>query len=170
MQYYKAGWNISQINAAEEISNSPLKSKTEKRENVFDKKCKIAKRSHSYKRYASTCNVEILNSFHPELQVKHTEFAIENELIYQLSEVREFKFVTRLVLEFRNIESNDEAKYSIFYLNSKTRIILMKVILMMYLNQFILQLYQISKNISKWSGWIIGSVIIIILIFQITIP
>ena len=141
MQYYKAGWNISQINAAEKISNSPLKSKTEKRENVFDKKCKLAKRSHSYKRYASTCNVEILNSFHPELQVKHTEFAIENELIYQLSEVREFKFVTRLVLEFRTIESNDEAKYSIFYLNSKTKIILMKVILMMYLNQFILQLY-----------------------------
>ena len=89
-----------------------------------------------------------MNSFNPELQIKDTEFAIENKLIDRLSKLRGFKFMTTLVLEFRKIKSDDETKYSIFYLNSKAKVkLLMKVILMMYLNQFILRLCQTSKNL-----------------------
>ena len=39
------------------------------------------KRSHAYKGYASN-NVDILNSFNPELQLKDTESASRNKLKY----------------------------------------------------------------------------------------
>ena len=42
-------------------------------------------------------------------QLKITDF---------FSEFREFKIVTTLVSEFKKAESEDETKYSIFYLNS----------------------------------------------------
>ena len=37
---------------------------------------KITKRVHAFKGYVSTYNVEILNSFNPELKVKDTESTI----------------------------------------------------------------------------------------------
>ena len=56
-------------------SNSSLYSHTNKRENVLNQKnVKITKRTHAFKGYASSCNVEILNSFNHELQHKKTEF------------------------------------------------------------------------------------------------
>ena len=61
---------------------------------------KITKRSHAYRGYASTYNVEILISFNPELQPKDTESAIKRKLINFLFELGGFKFVTTLVLEF----------------------------------------------------------------------
>ena len=45
-----------------------LYSKTTKTENSFDEK--NPKQSHAYKGYASPYNVEILNSFNPELRLK----------------------------------------------------------------------------------------------------
>ena len=36
--------------------------------------------SHAYRGYASTCNVEILNSFNLELLVKDVVFPIRNKL------------------------------------------------------------------------------------------
>ena len=36
----------------------------------------IAKREHAFKGFASTYNVEILNSFNPKIQLKDTESAI----------------------------------------------------------------------------------------------
>ena len=36
-----------------------------------------------------------------------------------MTELRWFKFVTTLVVEFKKIESDDETKYSTFYSNSK---------------------------------------------------
>ena len=42
---------------------------------------KNKKREHASKGYASTYNMEILNSFNPELQLKDTEIAIKNKLI-----------------------------------------------------------------------------------------
>ena len=68
----------------------------QKRSEIFlnEKKLKIAKQAHAFKGYASANNVEILNTFNPELQVKDTEFAIKNELTNLLSELRAFKFVT----------------------------------------------------------------------------
>ena len=53
----------------------------------------IIKQSHAYKGYASTNNVEILNSFNPELQFKDIESTIKNKLRDLLSELRGFKFV-----------------------------------------------------------------------------
>ena len=46
-----------------------------------EKFVKITKRSRAFKGYASSYNVEILNSFNPELQLKDTESAIKNKLI-----------------------------------------------------------------------------------------
>ena len=45
-----------------------------------EKNIKITKRAHVFKGYASSYNVEILNSFNPELQLKDTESWIKNKL------------------------------------------------------------------------------------------
>ena len=56
--------------------------KKKKIEHFFNEKIvKITKRSRAFKGYASSYNVEILNSFNPELQLKDTESAIKNKLI-----------------------------------------------------------------------------------------
>ena len=64
------------------------------------KNIKITKREHAFKGFASTYNVEILNSFNPELQLKDTESPIKNKLKKLFSELGGFKFVTALVLVF----------------------------------------------------------------------
>ena len=66
------------------------------------KKTKITKPEHAFKGYANTYNVEILNSFNPELQLKDTESTIKSKLIDLLSELKCFNFVTTLVLVFKN--------------------------------------------------------------------
>ena len=80
-------------------------------------------RSLAYKGYASTYNVDILNSFNPELQLQNTESAIKNKLKDLLYEVRGFKFVA-LVSEFRKVESDDGRKYITCYSNSKAETIM----------------------------------------------
>ena len=52
--------------------------------------------------------LKILNSFHPELQLKDTKFAIKSKLIELLTQLKGFKFVTTLVLVFKKIESDDK--------------------------------------------------------------
>ena len=79
-----------------------------------EKNIKITKTEHAFKGFASTCNVEILNSFELELQLKDTESAIKNKGKKLLSELRGFKFVTTLVLVFKKIESKDKTKCAIF--------------------------------------------------------
>ena len=71
---------------------------------MSNKNVTVTKRSHAYRGYASTYNVKILNYFNPGLQLKDTEPAIRNKLIDLLSELRGFKFVTTLVLEFKKKE------------------------------------------------------------------
>ena len=108
-------------------SNSSLSSDTKERENCLNKKnIKITKREHAFKGYASTYNVEILNSFNPELQLKDTESAIKSNLIELLTQLRGFKFVTTLGLVFKKIESKDKTKYDNFYSSSKAEIIINK--------------------------------------------
>ena len=58
-----------------------------------EKNAKITKRSHAYKSYANTYSVEILNYFNPKLQLEDTEYAIRNNLIDLLAELKGFKFV-----------------------------------------------------------------------------
>ena len=65
----------------------------------------------------------ILNSFNPELQLG-TESAIESKLIELLTQLKGFKFVTTLVLVFKNIENTDKTKYDNFYSRSKAETII----------------------------------------------
>ena len=52
----------------------------QKCENFLSKQnVKIIEEAHAFKGYASSYNVEILNSFNPELQLKDTESAIKNK-------------------------------------------------------------------------------------------
>ena len=70
-----------------------------KSENVLNEKnVKIAKWEDVFKGFASTYNVEILNSFNPEpeLQIKDTESAIKSKLIELLTQLKGFKFVTTI--------------------------------------------------------------------------
>ena len=76
--------------------------------------------------YTSTYNVEILNSFNPELQLKDTESAIKSKLIELLTQLKGFKFVTTLVLVLKTIESEEKTKYDNFYSISKAEIIINK--------------------------------------------
>ena len=72
--------------------------------------------SHVYKGYASTYHVRILKYFNPELQLNNAESASKNILIDLLSQLRGFKFVIALALEFKK-KGDDETKYSAFYSN-----------------------------------------------------
>ena len=65
---------------------------------IFDetktvKMAKIMKQPHAYKSYVSTHNIEILNFFKPELQLKDTESVIRSELTDLLTELKGFKFI-----------------------------------------------------------------------------
>ena len=64
------------------------------------KNTKITKQEQAFKGYTSTYNVEILNSFNPELQGKDTKSVIKSKLTELLTLLGGFKFVTILVLVF----------------------------------------------------------------------
>ena len=74
---------------------------------------KITKQAHALKDFSNSFNIEILNFFNPELQLKITESAIKRKLIDLLTQLNGFKFVTTLVLVFKKIESEDKTKYDI---------------------------------------------------------
>ena len=78
-------------------------------------------RKHAFKGSASAYSVDILNSFNPELQIKDAESWIKSNLIELLTQLRAFKFVARLVLVFKKIESEDKTKYDNFYSNSEKK-------------------------------------------------
>ena len=122
---------------------------------------KITKRERAFKGYASTYNVEILNSVNPEVHLKDTASAIESKLIKLLTQVKGFKFVTTLVLVFKKIESEDKTKYDTVYSSSKAEIIINKIDIVDDVFQSICT--AISSNIQislgKGSCWIIDSVI-----------
>ena len=84
---------------------------------------------------ASTYNFNILNSINPELQLKDTEYAIRNKLI---------DLLTRL----QKIESDDKIKYGFFIIRTQNnKQLLIKVTLIMQLNQYIVLFYQRYKNV-----------------------
>ena len=74
----------------------------------------------------STYNVEILNSFNLELELKDSEFAITNKLINLLCELRGLILVTTLVFKRKKKrkEKDDETKYTTFSSNSKAEILI----------------------------------------------
>ena len=132
---------------------------------------KITKQQHNLKGYASTFNLEILNSFNSELQLKDTESAIKSNLIELLTQLKSFKFVTTLVLAFKKVESKDKTKYDNFYSSSKAE----EIINESEIDDVFQSIYtKIITNIQKSLGWIkekvhVGLLIqslIILLVFQ----
>ena len=95
-----------------------------------EKNLEITKWVHAFKGYASSYNVELLNLFNPDLQLKDTESSIKNNLKRLLSKLRGFTFVTTLILLLKNIRSEDKRKYGTFQSHLKAETILIKVTLM----------------------------------------
>ena len=123
---------------------TPLYSDSKKRQIFFDKtnsikSVKRAKRSHVYKVYASTYNADISYTFNPELQLRNTESAMKNRLRGLLTELKGFNKVTTLKVMTKQ-------KIAPFILSQRQKQLLMRVILMMYLNQSLARLYQTRKN------------------------
>ena len=60
--------------------------------------------------------LEILSSFNPELKLKNIKLAIENKFKNLLNELRRFKYVITLLLNFLKKETipQDETNYSTF--------------------------------------------------------
>ena len=106
------------------------------------KNAKITKRSYAYKGYASTYCVKTLICFNPELQIKDTEYANRKKLIDLLTELKGFKFVTALVLEFKKKKMMIKENIAFFIQTQREKQLLVKMILMMHLNQSIVLLYQ----------------------------
>ena len=65
-----------------------------------------------------------MNSFNLEVQFEDVESTIRNELMDLLAELRGFKFVTTLVIEFKKRKSDDATKYTTFHSNSKAKTII----------------------------------------------
>ena len=110
-----------------------------------------------------------MNCFNPELQLKDNESAIRNKPINFLTELKAFKFVTTLVLEFNNIGSDDKTKYDTLYSNSKADTVINESNIdnvFESINTTITS--SIQKSIGKGSGWNIFKSEIMILIFQST--
>ena len=84
---------------------------------------KTTKRKHVFKGFASTYNVDILNPFYPEVQLKDTESAIKSKLIELLTQLKYFEFVATLVLVFKKIERQDKTNVDNFYSSSKAELI-----------------------------------------------
>ena len=108
--------------------------------------------------FASTYNVEILNSCNPELQLEDTESAIKCKLKKLLTQLKGFEFVTTLL--FEKIESEDKTNYDNFYSSSKAEIIVNESdIDDVFESIYSTIISNIEKSLGKGSGWIIDSVI-----------
>ena len=111
-------------------------------------------------RFISTYNLEILNSFSPELQHKDTGSVINSKLLNLLTQLRGLRFVTTLVLVFKNIESEDKTKYDNFYSSSKAEIIINENDVDDVLQSIYTPIItKIQKSLGKDLSWIIDLVI-----------
>ena len=150
------------IRQAEKVGSSSSSYSDTKKWKLFKQKnhVKITKLAHAFKSFASSYNVEILNSFNPELQLKDIESAITSKLIDLLSESKKFIFVAALVLVFRKIEIVDKTKYRTFYLSSKAEIIIDEIDMDdVFQLIYTTIITNIQKYLGKGSGWIFDSVI-----------
>ena len=95
--------------------------KKKKEKFLKEKNVKITKQEHAFKGYASSYNIDILNSFISKL---HLQYGIKSKLTELLSQLKGFKVVTTLVLVFKKIESKDKTKYDSFYSSSKAEIVI----------------------------------------------
>ena len=101
------------------------------------KNAKIMKRSHVYKSYVSTYNIQIRSSSDLEQQLKDTNSAIRSKLKDLLNELTGFKFVKTLLYA---------KKCSTFFSNSKAETIINEN----YINDLFRSVYgKIILNIQK---------------------
>ena len=124
-EHPKASQKLSKtIRQTEKVgSNSSLYSDTTKKWKFFKRKnVKRTKRKHAFKGFSSTYNVEIFNSFNPELQLKNTDSAIKSKLVELSTQLKGFRFMTTLV--FNKTESEDKTKSDNFYSSWKAEIII----------------------------------------------
>ena len=106
---------------------------------MTEKYIKTTKQIHAFKGYATTYNVEILKYFKPESAIKYVLWDL-------LTQSRSFTVAIAIVLVFKKIECRCKKKYHTFYWHSKVEIII-KVALMVCLNQSIPRLCQTYKNL-----------------------
>ena len=105
-------------------------------------------------------DVQILNSFNPELKLKNTEYVNKINLIDLLNRLKRFKFVTTLVSVFKKIESKDKTKHDTSYLNTKSEIIISDSdIDDVFQSIYTTTMSNIQNSLGKDSVWIIDSVI-----------
>ena len=78
-----------------------------------------------FSNYKYSYNVEIFNSFNPELPLKNTEFEIKSNLKISFNELRDFKFAITFFLKFRKTKNEDERNYSAFYSKLKAETIIL---------------------------------------------
>ena len=81
---------------------------------------KITKRA--FEGYVSPYHVEIFNFFNSGLTLKDTKSAIKNKIIDLLTELKSFKLVITLVLEFKKIKNDDKTNkiyHHLFKLKSR---------------------------------------------------
>ena len=76
-----------------------------------------------------------MNSFNPELQLQNTKPAMRNKLKYFLTELKGFKFVITMVLEFKNQKVMMKQNIAPFIHPQRLKPLLRRVILM-YLSQY----------------------------------
>ena len=119
-----------------------------------EKNAKITKRAQAFTGYPSSYNVETLNFFDPEQQLKDTESAVKNK------SKKNIKFMTALVLLFKKIESDDKTKYNTFHSHSKAETIINESDIDYVIESIYTTIVSnIQKYLRKSSGWIIDSVI-----------
>ena len=107
---------------------------------------KITKQAHDFKWYASSYNVEIFNSYNPELQFKDTEFTIKNKLI-------------ECCLSLKVLKNDDKTLNSTFYSNLKAETIINESDIDYLLKSiYITVISNLQKSLGQGSGWIINSV------------
>ena len=100
------------------------------------KKVNMTKGFHAYKGYVSIYNIEILNSFNPRLRLKDFESTIRGKQKDLLTELKGFEFVATVILEFQMMMKQSIAP---FIRPQRLKQLLIRVILIMYLNRSILQ-------------------------------
>ena len=82
---------------------------------------------------------------------------LEIDLLFEL---KDFDFVTTLILKFKKKESNDKTVYNTFYSNSKSETIINDSdIDAVFESIYSTIISNIQKYLGKASGWIIDSVI-----------
>ena len=96
-----------------------------------------------------------MNSFNPELQLKNTESSTRNKLIDLMSELKGFKFLTTLVVEFKKIQSDDKTLCSTFY-STKAKIVYGNDINHVFESICSTIISNIQKSLGQGSGWIIN--------------